>query len=788
MTSLLDVKLRRDVRALKSQVIAVATVMACGLAMMIMTRSLIQSLDTARSGYYEQHRFADVFAGLKRAPLSVVDTLAAIPGVAAVEPTVARSVTLVIPTMREPATGLICSLPERREPTLHLPFIRQGRLPAVGSRHEAAVSEAFASAHGLKPGDRLVALINGRQAELKLVGILLSPQFVFEAPPGSALPDPRTYGVFWMLEDEVAEAFQMKGAFNTVALALTTKAAEERVIAAVDHVLEPWGGLGAYGRRNHPSDTRVADEITVLRGLSFGFPLVFLSVGAFMTHSVLSRQITLQREQIAILKAFGFSDSTIALHFVKFALVIVVLGTVLGALGGTFLGLQLAEMYHAFFRFPTLEFRFDASAVLGALAASTFAALVGTWGAVRQVVRLAPAQAMRPEPPASFRPALAERLGLHRLLNVSVRMALRNLERRPVRGFLTMVALALATGILVVPNAFRDGIAHVLDFQWDVIARQTATLAFNEPREPRAVADLRALPGVIRAEPFRSVPVELSFGHRQRRLAVSGLQRNAQLNRLVGVDGRPTPVPTDGIVLSQVLAQALGVAVGQTVHVRVLEGRRAEFEVRVVALAEDFAGIASYMELDTLNRALGEGDRISGAFLAIAQGSWNEFLAIIKETPAAASVVIKDAVRESFRKTTAQSIGLIQMVYLVFATSVAFGIVYNSARISLSERQHELATLRVLGFSQRQVGAVLVGELVILAVTALPLGLLVGSGFAASILTTVNTETVRVPLVLTVSNYAYAVTVIVIATSLSAWLACRRLNQLDLVGALKARD
>jgi putative ABC transport system permease protein len=782
---LLDLKLLRDLRSLKSQALAVSLVMACGLAMMIMTRSLILSLDTARSDYYEWHRFADVFSSLKRAPKSVAGEIAAIPGVAAVETSVAMQVTLDIPGMAEPATGLINTLPERREPVLNRPYLRTGRLLDRGARNEALVSEVFSDAHKLRPGDSVSAILNGRKVALRIAGVVLAPQFVFEAAPGAALPDNRSFGVFWMREEELAEAFNLEGAFNTVAVALAPGASEQAVIASLDRVLEPYGGLGAHGRKDHPSDVRVTDEIRVLKGLSFGFPLVFLSVAAFMTNAVMSRQIALQREQIAILKAFGFTNGQIGLHFVKFALVIVAVGTVAGVVGGTLLGRKLVVMYHIFFRFPSLDFQLATGALLAAVLASTAAALVGVIGAVRRVAALSPAEAMRPEPPVSFRPAFFERISFARWFGVSFRMSLRNIERKPVHAVLTCAALALATGILVIPNSFRDGINHILDFQWDVSQRQTVTLSLIEPGPLRALYDFRALPGVVHAEPFRSMPVELRAGNRSRRLGVSGIPAGSHLARVIDSHDTRIILPPHGVVLSKALADSLELKPGDVVILRVLQGKRPERSVPVVALAEDFAGVAAYMDMEALNRLLGEGDRINGARMTVAAGAWKEFFTAIKNTPQSAGVVIKEAVRASFRRTTAESIGLIQMIYLTFATAVAFGIVYNSARISLSERARELATLRVLGFTRGEVGAVLVGELVILTLIALPAGLVLGSVMAKAILVSVNTETVRLPLILTPANYAFAVLVVVVATALSATLACRKLNQLDLVGALK---
>ena len=787
--SLLDRKLFRDLKALKSQAIAVALVMACGLAMMIMTRSLILSLATTRDTYYERFRFAEVFARLKRAPNSVREELAAIPGVARVQISIAIQVTLDVPGLMEPAVGLINSLPERGEPVLNRLHVRAGRLPAgrtaVG---ELAVGEAFAAAHQLKPGATLSAVLNGTKQPFRVTGVVLSPEFVFEAPPGAALPDNKTYGVFWMPYKELATAFQLYGAFNSVAITLEPGASEGAVIAAINRILAPYGGRGAYGRVDHPSHRRVDDEIRVLQGLSVAFPLVFLGVAAFMTNSVMSRQIALQREQIAMLKACGFSNRQIGLHYFKFSLAIVVGGVALGAVGGVILGYRLVEMYHLFFRFPQLDFILDGRVLLTAASVSALAAFTGVAGAVHRAVRLPPAEAMRPEAPARYQPALVERLGISRWFSPSFRMALRNIQRRPVRSGLTCLALALATAILIVPNSFRDGITYVIDFQWDIVQRQTVTLSLVEPGPARAIADFRHMPGVVWAEPFRFVPIELKAGPITRRLLLQGLPERGTLSRVIDAHPQQFTLPPRGIIMSAKLASVLQLSTGDAVNARVLEGREREITIPIVGLAEDFAGIACYMEIHALNRLLLEGDSISGAHVVVDKARWPQFLAGVKETPRIAGCIIKDSLREGFRKTTAESIGLLQKIYMLFATIVAFGIIYNSARISLSERARELATLRVLGFSRGEVGAVLVGELVVLTLVALPAGLIIGSAFAKGILTAVNTETVRLPLVLTTENYAFAVLVVASASAVSAVFAARKLADIDLVSALKALD
>ena len=788
MISHLDRKLFRDLRRMKGQAIAVALVMGCGLSMMIMSRSLIRSLESTRQEYYEAHRFADVFVHLKRAPNSLVDRVASLPGVAAVQAGLSVQVTLDLPELDEPASGLVLSLPDHEPPMLNRLFLRAGRWLRPGGRGELLVGEAFAAANQLKPGDSLSLLLNGRRQTLRIAGIVLSPEFIFESRPGTALPDNRTYGIFWMPYRELASAYDLYGAFNQLALTLSPGASERPVIGALDDLLKPYGGRGAHGRADHPSHIRVSDEIRVLHTLAVGFPFVFLSVAAFMTNAVLSRLLTLQREQIAILKAFGFANRQIVLHYLKFAFVMVVVGSVLGVLGGIVLGMRIVVLYQLFFRFPELSFSLDRGALLLAVAVSALAATLGVFSSVRRAARLPPAEAMRPEPPARYRPALVERTGLARVLSHTFRIAVRNLERKPVQALFTIAGLALATGILIVPNCFRDGIQNVLDFQWDVVQRQDIGVGLVEPSSDQVQHLFAQLPGVIRVEPFRSAAVRLRFGARHRQLGIQGLPADGRHSRVIDAHYRQIPLPTEGLVISSKLAEALDARVGDLLTIEVLEGRRLTRTAPLVGLAEDFAGVAAYMDLHALNRLLGEGDIITGASFTIDALEWRDFLRELKGIPRVSWVAVKESLRANFRETTAASINVIQTIYLIFAVIVAFGVVYNNARISLAERARELATLRVVGFSRREVGTVLVTELVILALVAVPIGLLIGTGFASAILGQVNTETVRLPLVLQPGNYAFAVLAVTIASIASALAVLRKLNHLDLVGALKAPE
>jgi len=789
MIAPLDKKLLRDLSRMKGQVIAVSLVMACGLAMMIMTRSLILTLESTRAAYYQQYALADVFASLKRAPLAMADRVAELPGVSVVEPRVVVDVTLDLPGLSEPATGHLVSLPEDgSEPKLNKVFLRTGRMPEPDSRREVVVGESFANENGLQPGDSLVAVINGHRETLQICGIGLSPEFVFEARAGETLPDHKRFSVIWMNYRALAVAYNLDGAFNDVCLDLAPGAAAAPVMAQMDRLLAPYGAGGAYLRKDQASAQRLDDELRVLHALSVAYPLVFLSVAAFMVNAVLARIVRLQREQIAQMKALGYSSRQVGVHYLKFVVVIGALGTLIGGVAGRFMGGGLVHLYTLFFRFPSLVFRMDYGALGLALGISAGTSVLGVLTVVWQAVKLPPAEAMRPEPPADFKPSLFERIGLTRFFSPTFRMALRNIERKPWQAVFTTAGLALATGLMVLPGAMSDSIDYLLTFQWNRQQRQDVAVFLVEPGSGKGFHDLEHLPGVIRAEPIRSVQTRLRFAHHHRKLAITGIAPGSNLNRLLDERGEPIVLPDEGLVMSKKLAEVIGARVGDEVQVEVMEGRRPVVNVPIRGLVTDYAGVAAYMDIRALQRLMKEGDTINGAYLAIDHAKWDEFMREVKDTPRAAVVMVKRDQLESFRKTTAQSIGLLRKLYFTLAVIVAFGVVYNSARIALSERSRELATLRVVGFDLVEVRGVLLGELGLLVLCALPAGLLFGRGLALFIMSSFSTETVRLPIVIETSTYSTAIAVVLTAAALSFASVSRMLSKLDLVGVLKARD
>ena len=784
----LDRKLLRDLWQMRGQSLAIASVIAAGVAMFVMYRSNFESLQRTRATYYQAARFADVFASLKRAPVSLESRIAAIPGVAAVSTRVVADVTLDVPAMREPATGRLVSLPERGRPVLNDVYLRRGRWIDPTRADEVIASEMFAAAHGFGPGDRVAALINGRRRWLTIVGIALSPEYVYAIRPGEMIPDKRQFGVFWMGRRALASAFDMEGGFNDVALDLATGASATDAIAALDRLIEPYGGRGAIPRSLQISEWTLENELTQLQTFGFLVPVIFLGVAAFILNVALARALALQRQQIAALKALGYANRELAWHYTKWGLVIAGLGAAAGVVVGGWLGSGMASLYNEFFGFPQLNYRVSPAIAVMSFVGSLLVAALGAQSAVRHAVRIPPAEAMRPEQPARYRQSLFERPWRRLRPALVTRMILRNLERQPGRTLVSVVGIAFAVAVLFVGLAFIDVMEVLIEHQFSIATRQDATLSFVEPRSARALFAIEHLPGVMDVEPIRTVPVRLRAGHRSRTLALMGVPPTQHLNRVVDRDGRPKSLPPEGLVLSNVLATILGVVPGQSIQVEVLEGGRPFRDIAVAALVDDSMGLQAYMDIDAVRRLMREGPLVSGAAVTLDPASLDDFYATIKAMPLVAAVSLRHVVLTNFRSTMAQNMNLQIFLNVMFAGVIAFGVVYNSARVSLSEHERELASLRVLGFTRSEISFILLGELAFVTLMALPVGALIGYLLGELIMTVFNNEVYRLSFTVSAATFAWSFLIAITAAAVSGLLVRRRLDRLDLVGVLKTRE
>ncbi|MBR9651385.1 ABC transporter permease [Thalassovita aquimarina] len=784
----LDLKLLRDLRHIWAQSLAIALVLACGIMVMTLASGTQRSLTETRAAYYERHRFADVFSNLTRAPRQVLDEIARIDGVARVEGRVVFTALLDLENMREPASARVISLPASGGAILNVPLIRHGRLPEALQQDEVAISEPFAEANNLRPGDTFRAILNGRKRELVVTGIVLSPEYIYTIGAGALMPDDRHFGLIWMRETAAAPVKDLEGAFNDLTLSLSRDANEAAVIDAVDRILAPYGGTGAYGRDRQTSNVFIDGELKQLGALATVQPPIFLVVSAFLVNMVLGRLVALDRAQIGLFKAVGYSTRTIALHYLKMTAGIGILGVLIGWGFGWWLGHEMTEMYTDFFRFPWLLYRPGPGPLVISGILGIAAVILGALRAVRASVRLAPAVAMSPPAPPVFQRGWADSLGEMLSLRQTTMMIVRSIVRWPGRAAVTLFGVSGSVAVLVVSFFTFDAIDLIMVELFEETNRQDATLTLSSSLNDRAVIDAGNLPGVLRAEGIYAIPIRLVNGTQTRLVTLQARAPDATLTQILDREGRVITPSTAGVVLPEELARRLGVAPGDSLRIDLLSPPRETWRVPVASVIRQSLGQDAYFDRDTLFHRLRQAPQVNMIHLAIDTNRLTDLQTKVQETPAIAGFTLWQDVRNEFVDTLNESLISMSVIFATLGMLITVGVVYNAARIQLAERAHELASLRVLGFRRSEVGYVLVVEQMVLTVLAIPVGWVAGYGFALLMAQGFSTDVVTIPVVVTQRTFALAA-LIVIGSALGAVLFVRRrLDHIDIVSALKQKE
>jgi putative ABC transport system permease protein len=779
-------KVLRDLRRLWAQALVISLVLAAGVATLILGTGAHASLSETRTRYYETYRFADVFADITRAPRALVASIRQIDGVVAADARIVKLGLLDMPGMIEPGVIMLVSLPEG-DGALNQLYLRSGRLPDPLAESEVAVSEGFAAAHGLQPGASIAVVMNGQRRTIQVTGIALSPEFIYALGPGEMMPDPRRFGVAWVPRPSLEAAFDLQGAFSNLVVKLAPGANADRVIEAIDRLTAPYGGVGASGRKDQVSHAFLDAELKQMSAMVKVLPPIFLLVAAMLVNMTLSRLVTLEREQIGLLKAIGYSGGAIARHYVEFVLAIAIVGITLGIIAGAWLGAGLAGLYARFFSFPFLVFSRDSSIYALAALITVGAAVTGALFAVRAVLALPPAVAMSPPAPADYRSRMGFAMQALALRQTTV-MTARHLMRWPFRTGSAVLGVAMAVAILVASLWSFGSIDRMIDLTFFRAERQDVSMVFGAAKPARALQSALQLPGVMAAEPFRSVAARISHRHLSRKLSITGRPRVTDLSRVLSPDLRPMAMPEAGLILSEALAEALDVRPGDSVTVAFLDGSRRTVRLPVSGVSLGYVGLGAAMEITALNRAMGEGALISGVNLMIDDAQADAFFTASKAAPATAFVTVLGRTVQRFRETLAENITVMITVYVGLASIIAVGVIYNFARIALSEQGRELASLRVLGFTENEVSRVLFGELAIIILLAQPLGWAIGYAIGLGMVAAFSSDLYRVPFVIGHEVFGVASLIVCLAAVASAAAVRRRIDRLDLIEVLKTRE
>ena len=784
----LDKKLLRDFQRLWVQSLAIALVLACGVMVILMSVGMSRALDDTRETYYERNRFADVFVSARRAPEALLPAIRAIDGIAVAEARVVSNAVLDLPNRVKSATGRIIALPAYGDPLLNVPILRSGRWPGHNASDEVVVNEPFARANGFRQGDVISANLNGRKRELTITGTALSPEFIYTIGPGALMPDNENYGILWMSHEAVAAAFDMTGAFNDLTVKLLARQSEDPVITALDDLLEPYGGLGAIDRSQQLSNSFIDSEIQSLQVLAYVLPPVFLAITVFLLNMVISRIVALERTEIGLLKAVGYSNLTICLHYLMLAGLIAVVGIVIGWAVGGYMARLMAELYSQFFDFPYLVYSVPYSVYVASAVIGLIAAAVGATRAALAAARLAPAVAMSPPSPPAFKRGLWDRMFAMLRLSQSTVMIFRGIIRWPVRAGMTALGLALAVSVLVASNFFPDAMDEIVETAFYESNRQDAMLLFEDEVPLSALQEVRRLPGVLQAEGQQFHSATLRNGPLSKRVSIEARPPDTDLSRVVDENGQQINAPDGGIMVSERLAASLDLRLGDPVEVEFLTGLRETHEMIVTGTVQQFLGLGAYMDIETLDRLFRRAPQITVANVTLDDSQIDAMHTALKELPELSGTIMMSENRLSFLETINQNITVMTTIYATLGIIITVGVAYNGARIQLSERQRELASLRILGFTRGEVSFILAGEIMLLAILAQPLGWWIGAEVARLMTDGFSSDVYSMPLILTPATFAYSSVIVLTAALVSVLVVRRRIDRMDLVAAMKTRE
>lgn len=784
----IDKKLLRDFRRLWAQALAIALVLAAGVAILLMSFGMSRALDDTRAAYYERNRFADVFASVTRAPLTLAGEIEAIEGVYAAEPRILSLVLLDLPGRVEAAQAWILSIPETGEPRLNAPILRSGEWPDPDSRTHVVVNEPFARANGYRVGDTFSANLDGQKRELTISGTALSPEYIYTIGPGQMMPDSENFGVIWMPERALAAAFDMTGAFNSVTLKLAAGTLEQPVIDALDTVLKPYGGSGAHGREDQISHSFLDSEITQLEALAYILPPVFMGITVFLVNMVIGRIIALERSEIGLLKAVGYSDLEICLHYLMLAGLIALAGIGIGFGVGTWLARMMSQLYAQFFDFPYLVFGMGPGPYVGAALIALATAVAGSLRAALGAARLPPAVAMSPPAPPRFKRSTFDRMMAAIHLSQPTIMILRSIIRWPVRSAMTVVGLGLAVAVLVSSGFFEDSLDVIIDTAFYQQNRQDVIIILSGETPESAVEDARALPGAMVVEGEMMYSAVLRNGHLEKNSTIQARRPGTMLSRMTDADGRVVEPPERGIVMSDRLAEQLDLRIGDLVEVEFLEADRGVYQVPVAELVTQYFGMGALMNLDTVSEMLRKAPQSRVINMRVDPEELPALHAALKDTPKAGGAILMTENRRAFQDTIAQNLLMITAIYGLLGILITVGVAYNGARVQLSERARELASLRILGFSRGEVSYILVGETMLLAILAQPLGWAIGWYVARLMTNSFDSDIYAIPLVLNPPTFSYASLIVLGAALGAALIVRRRIDTLDLVAVMKTRE
>ena len=790
MISPLNKKLYRDIYAAKGQFIAVILVIMCGIAAYLTVTSAFNNLLLSRDTYCRDYRLADIFFRIDRAPRRLIDKLRSIPGVTAANGRIVYDVTLDIPQAKGTWVGRIISLPDKKSRILNDIHLTAGTYFRSGQENGVIINPVFVEKNHLKIGDEIWATINNRKRRLRVVGTALSPEYIYTIRNAQEfVPNPKGFALCYVKQSFAENAFGYQGAINDAVLAVSNPGLVDSVKKKAEDLLDPYGVLAKFPRNEQISYKFISDELAGLEVSAQVTPTIFLGVAALIIFIMLGRIIQHQRVQIGVLMALGYGRWTILLHYLSYALLTALAGCLLGLYLGHRMGGSMLKLYGEFYRFPVLRHKLHWNVFYSAIALSLGYCCCAGFLAAWKIMSISPAMAMRPAPPTAGHRILLEGWSwLWRPLPFTWKMIWRNIFRHKGRALFIAAGIALSCAIMIQAFFSTDSMEHLIHHEFSATQQQDIKIYFYSEKTQAAIYELKRLANVHRVEPIYECAFEMKYGWRKKNAVITGLVPASRLRPLFDTKQNRVPLIADGVILSDRLATSLGVRRGDRLVLKPLQRGQKERTAVIKNIVHQYLGISAFMTIPALAQVMRESYIVSGALLKVDPGTLEQVYRELKKRPAIATIEFKETLINNFEVAIGSSMYIMTAILSSFAGIISFAIIYNSAIISISERQRELSTLKVMGFTEREIFQIIVNEYVILALIGIAAGLPLGKLFCQMIVDAYNTDLYRFPLIIYPRTYFKTIAGIAVFVLISQLACLWRLKRLNMVEVLKARE
>lgn len=783
----LDTMLVRMISRSKGQYIATLIILITGVAFFSAMSMAAINMEQTKTDYFAKTNFSDLFLQVTEIPAKRAESLTKLPGIAMAEGRLSYDVPMIqgVRTGEEEriTVRLVSTMgEEQKQNRLHLV---EGRLPAEG-RRELALVQQFAHARNIQLGDSIRLQINGVQSDWEVTGIALSPEYIYLMEnEQSLIPSPATFGVAWAPEKLFRQLADQGGRFNEITIQYAKDADETIIIDQLEEVLAPYGLKRIVKSKDQLSNSMIGEEIKNLKRTSTSLPLVFLLVAGLILAMMLSRMVKRDRFKIGILKAIGYRNRAVLFHYVKYAASAGLVGGFLGVLLGTALAGVMTRLYLEYFFMPLFGMGFyPGFLVIAMILSCLFCIVAGILGA-REVLTIAPAEAMKPETPRSGKRILMEQArGLWRRFSFSQKLILKNIFRNKKRALFVLAGISLTYGMILFTMSMPQVMDDFMDQQFREFQTMDYNINFKRPTSQQALTDLAQLVDAQAVEGKIEYPFELSNGTRKKTVNLIGLEKDTQFYRFQDPARHPVALPPSGLLLSENLARSLDVTRGDSVRIKSFLPGREDTYLVVQGIISQTMGINAYMDQEAMAKLLFEKNAITGAYLDTRDPKADEQL---RKATNIASIANAEQLRGAYEQYMVMVLASVGFM-AVFAGILGGSIVYNATIVSINERELEFASLRILGFGKQQLFRMVLSENNLIAaagiLAGIPLGFWMLSASSRLFSTDVYTITLRPTWEAGIQSALLTLLFLLLAQAATY----RKIDRLDFLQALKNRS